>query len=134
MPKRPPKAWFQRCVHGVNAHGSASDPNAVCGSVWARKSAGEKRATMRKNEVREPARRKPKMSSGYAYELDAPLLNKRNPEFWGVAVDDAWDTVMYTPNGKERAVGERKIDGARCVVFKCSDGFYRAQMTQSTRV
>lgn len=47
---------------------------------------------------------------GYAY-----LFRGRN---WKTARDERWDTVMYTPTGRERAWGWRRIDGAVCVVFR----------------
>jgi hypothetical protein len=31
----PPKDWFDRCTAGVSASGSADDPDAVCGNLWA---------------------------------------------------------------------------------------------------
>lgn len=36
-PRRPPKKWFDDCVSGVEASGSASDPYSVCGALWHRK-------------------------------------------------------------------------------------------------
>jgi hypothetical protein len=36
-PRRPPKKWFDDCVAGVEASGSAADPYAVCGALWHRK-------------------------------------------------------------------------------------------------
>lgn len=36
-PRRPPKKWFDDCVDGVEASGSAADPYSVCGALWHRK-------------------------------------------------------------------------------------------------
>jgi hypothetical protein len=46
-PRRPPKAWFNRCVRGVKRSGGAYDPKAVCGAQWQRKSEAEKRRLSR---------------------------------------------------------------------------------------
>jgi len=46
-PRRPPKAWFRRCVRGVERSGGAYDPQAVCGAQWQRKSEAEKRRLSR---------------------------------------------------------------------------------------
>jgi hypothetical protein len=43
MPGRPPRRWFDDCLAGVEAKGSAYDGRRVCGAVWARKSVAEKR-------------------------------------------------------------------------------------------
>ncbi len=62
----------------------------------------------------------PVMQSGYCFEFhghNAPISSS----------DENWETELYEPNGREQWFGRRKIDGATCIVFKCSDGRYRAQ-------
>lgn len=49
-PRRPPKAWFDRCVRGVKAGGSAYDPQAVCGAQWQKMSDSQRRRAMRESE------------------------------------------------------------------------------------
>ena len=51
-PRRPPRDWFRDCVAGVEAGGSAYDPQAVCGAQWQRLSASQKRAAVRRHERR----------------------------------------------------------------------------------
>ncbi len=51
-PRRPPRQWFRDCVAGVEAGGSAYDPQAVCGAQWQRLSASQKRAAVRRHERR----------------------------------------------------------------------------------
>ena len=46
MPSRPARAWFRRCVAGVELGGGAVDPRAVCGAAWQRKTPREKRVTL----------------------------------------------------------------------------------------
>ena len=58
-------------------------------------------------------------SSGYVYELE------RHAD-WTTAPSDDWAIEVYGWEGDEEQVGERIIDGARCVVFVCRDGQYRA--------
>jgi len=48
--KRPPKKWFRRCVRQVKAEGEAIDPKKICGAVWARKTAKEKKRTVKREE------------------------------------------------------------------------------------
>jgi hypothetical protein len=60
------------------------------------------------------------MQSGYAYEFEG---SRR----WLASSSECWEIVVYTPTGDEKEVGSRNIDDAQCVVFKCSDGKYRAQ-------
>jgi hypothetical protein len=67
------------------------------------------------------------MQSGYAFEFEGTRR-------WRASSDERWETVCYTPLGDERAVGSRTIDGAECVVFKCSDGIFRAQTAVAVRV
>lgn len=50
MPNRPPREWFKRCSEDVAAKGTATIPGAVCATVWQRKSAAKKRATVRLEE------------------------------------------------------------------------------------
>jgi hypothetical protein len=60
------------------------------------------------------------MQSGYAFEFEGTRR-------WRASSQERWEIVCYTPLGDEKAVGPRMIDGAECVVFKCSDGKFRAQ-------
>ena len=32
--KKPPKKWMKKCIAGVKSKGSATNPQAVCGSLW----------------------------------------------------------------------------------------------------
>jgi hypothetical protein len=57
---RPPREWFQRCETEVEASGSAVDPAAVCGAVWARKGEQERRAITRMEEGMATKRKKKK--------------------------------------------------------------------------
>lgn len=50
MPGRPPRAWMAACVAEVTASGTARDPVAVCGAVWARKTPAQKAAAVRTYE------------------------------------------------------------------------------------
>ncbi len=70
--------------------------------------------------------KKPSMPSGYCFELTwiTPPLHDDTAVYRTPDAD--WDTVVYKPDGGERAVGDRKIDGCLCVVFHCPDGKYRA--------
>jgi len=67
-----------------------------------------------------------KMMSGYAFEA-----SKRG---WQRSKDDNWEIVAYTPDGKERFLGFRSVDGSRVAVFSCGDGMARAQTTVSLGV
>jgi hypothetical protein len=60
------------------------------------------------------------MPSGYCYEFG------RDDSRWYISISEDWDTVVYTPTGTETKVGEKRIDGAPCVVFACPDGKFRA--------
>ena len=62
------------------------------------------------------------MPSGYCYEYDG----SNGEHGWRGPTSDDWDIVVYTATGSEKRVGERHIDGTRCVVFCCADGKYRA--------
>lgn len=69
------------------------------------------------------------MEKGYAYEF-APFLQKAQDESWQGwrgATDENWDIVVYAPDGQERLVGGRYIDGVQVRVYLCQDGLYRAQ-------
>ncbi len=59
---------------------------------------------------------------GYAFQLST--------EEWESAPDDNWDTVMVVPSEVPSLafVGVRWIDGARCAVFRSSDGSHVAQV------
>ena len=57
--------------------------------------------------------------SGYVYELEGP-------HSWKRASSEEWPIEVYGWKGDESCVGQRTIDGARCVVFVCRDGKYRA--------
>lgn len=61
------------------------------------------------------------LPDGYVYELEQGAN-------WTSAPDDGWETVVRSPDGTEEHVGFRRIDDARCAVFLCSDGRYRAAM------
>jgi hypothetical protein len=58
MPGRPPREWFARCTTDVADKGSAVDPAAVCGAVWARKDEHDKRAIARTEETMSAKRKK----------------------------------------------------------------------------
>jgi orotate phosphoribosyltransferase len=60
MPGRPPKAWWDRCMADVRARGGAIDPARVCGAVWSKKSAAEKRAIVALEEGTTMATKKKK--------------------------------------------------------------------------
>ncbi len=71
--------------------------------------------------------------NGYAYELDEHIDPREAPLslcFWSTARDDRWNTVMLSPaNTDKRAIkelGQRRIDGAMCLVFLCADARVRA--------
>lgn len=57
-----------------------------------------------------------RMMSGYCYELTDEM------DF------PDWETAIYTPTGEERFLFCREIDGAKCAVFACPDGMFRAQL------
>ncbi len=59
------------------------------------------------------------MPSGYCFEYQGRRC-------WRAASSERWDTVVHTPDGKEKRVGTRRIDDAKCVVYVCSDGKFRA--------
>jgi hypothetical protein len=67
-------------------------------------------------------RRTAKPSSGYAYEA---------PEFDAPSED--WDTIMYTPQGDERFVGTRTIDGEMMHVWQLPSGTFIAQLPHMAR-
>jgi hypothetical protein len=47
---------------------------------------------------------------------------------WKLVGDAGWlEHPMYVPNGREKLVGTRLIDGKEHAVFKCLDGEYLAQ-------
>lgn len=79
---------------------------------------GKRRSKARGGKAR--ASTGPRPVSGYAY---------RNVEDgdWRGSSDDVWETIMYTPTGNEKLLGERHIDGARVRVFRMDDGWYVAQ-------
>jgi hypothetical protein len=57
MPQRPTKAWFERCTSKVRAKmkkGKPYSPEAVCASVWHKKSDAEKTAIAKKEYGRAP--------------------------------------------------------------------------------
>lgn len=67
------------------------------------------------------------MMSGYCYVYQGTRGNMR--------VSNRWGTSVYTPNGREKMRRDTVlIDGARCAVFKCPDGKFRAQTLVSVRV
>lgn len=70
---------------------------------------------------------KPKPMSGYAYEAagEGDLDGMDTP-------NDEWDTIMYTPTGRERFLGVRNIDGARCNVWQSGERVI-AQLEHMTR-
>src|SRR3990167_361339 len=68
-----------------------------------------------------PVLKTPVLLSGYGFEF----TGKRR---WRASSDELWPVEMNTPDGKEKFVGTRRIDGYDCFVFKCSDGKFRAQM------
>lgn len=79
----------------------------------------------------------PKPISGYAYEW---AVQRGYP--WRSVTDEAWDTVMFTPDGSEKFVGERRIDGVLCHVWYAPSrevsswrgtGAYIAQTSHMTR-
>ena len=43
MPKRPPKAWWHKCVRAVSHSGGAYSPASVCGKLWYHKMSPEAR-------------------------------------------------------------------------------------------
>lgn len=61
-----------------------------------------------------------RMPGGYCYELAH--------RDWRRAHNDSWAIEVYTPDGQERYVGTRYIDGSNCAVFRCPDGKFRAVM------
>ncbi len=65
------------------------------------------------------------MTSGYAFETDP---RESGDNYFEIS-NDEWEIVVYTPNGREIELGCVNIDGARCTVFSCADGMYRAQMS-----
>lgn len=65
------------------------------------------------------------MQPGYAYAWDGVG--------WRGVSDEAWETEVYTPDGRERREGTREIDGSPVTVFRCSDGVYRAQLSHMVR-
>lgn len=67
MPRRPAKRWIRRCIASVEASGSAVNPGAVCGAVWARKSPAQRRAAA-KGETK-MARRKKKHAKRVCYTV-----------------------------------------------------------------
>jgi hypothetical protein len=74
MPLRPPKSWFDRCVSEVQAHGGAVDPAKVCGAVWARKSASEKRAIVALEEGTTMAKKKKSKKTHGTHKLAGAAL------------------------------------------------------------
>lgn len=60
MPGRPPKGWMRDCMRSVREHGGAKDVRAVCGAVWQRKTAAEKRAIVALEEGASMATKKKK--------------------------------------------------------------------------
>jgi hypothetical protein len=65
----------------------------------------------------------PRPQSGYAFEHRG-----RN---WRNSRDESWDTVMFTPTGRERYIGTRYVDGAEVNVW-VSDGRHIAQTVVMT--
>jgi hypothetical protein len=61
------------------------------------------------------------MKTGYAYEWEGSGQWRERTD------DEGWDTVVYSPKGGETIAGPATIDGARCVVYLCPDGKFRAQ-------
>lgn len=49
-PGRPPKHWMRRCIKGVRSGKSATDPGAVCGSLWHHKLSDAQRREILKEE------------------------------------------------------------------------------------
>ena len=58
MPKRPPRGWMRDCVEGVEKRGSATNPGAVCGSLWYNKMSEEERQEATKRHEKPRRRRK----------------------------------------------------------------------------
>lgn len=67
-----------------------------------------------------------RMQSGYCFAV-APT---RRP--WRTIPNDSWDTEVYTPDGTERYLGTRIIDGSVMAVFVTKEG-YKAQLLHMTR-
>jgi hypothetical protein len=67
----------------------------------------------------------PHPASGYAYRYE-------QDNDWRGSSDELWDTIVYTPTGNEKLLGERTIDGSRMRVFRTDDGWYIAQTVVGT--
>lgn len=59
--------------------------------------------------------RSPKPRNGYVYVYRG--------ETWLEATSDDWEVVTRATNGDEIYVGERRIDGGPCTVWRIADGF-----------
>lgn len=60
--------------------------------------------------------------NGYCYEL-APEWNILG---WSRTPNDCWETRMISRRRAVAKLGERHIDGAPCMVFRCDDNKIRA--------
>lgn len=49
-PRRPPRAWWNRCLASVSAQRHARDPAAVCGASWWGKTSDERRRVVERLE------------------------------------------------------------------------------------
>lgn len=69
-----------------------------------------------------------RMMPGYAYQFDPFDLAR---SYYDSSSED-WDTVIYSPTGRERYLMTRRIDGCPCRVYQCEDGKIRAQTVAAT--